>query len=188
MDTITISLIVVICAILGLGFVVISNSREKLNRLYSLNILTIIGWGIAMLYYRMSSDSTIVLWTKLLYVSASLIASNFLYFTYVFPVYTKQTIRNKILIFLPNILLICLVLFTESIVKGAQVNIGYENTIYWGNLYIFYVIYILFYFNFAFYRLYKKVTLTEDKTQRLQILYLFLGYSSSGLISFTTNL
>jgi signal transduction histidine kinase len=188
MDIITISLIVVVCVILGLGFVVISDSREKLNRLYSLNILSIICWGLAMIYYRLSTDHTIVLWTRLLYVSASLIASNFLYFTYVFPIYKTQTFKNKLAIFFPNIVLILLILFTDGIVKGAEVNSIGENIIYWGNLYIYYVLYILFYFNFAFYRLYKKINITNNQTEKLQILYLFWGYSSSGLIAFTTNL
>jgi ABC-type sugar transport system permease subunit len=46
MDIITIILIVVSCTILGLGFAVVSKSRDKLNRFYFLNIITIIGWAV----------------------------------------------------------------------------------------------------------------------------------------------
>ena len=188
MDIITICLIVVIFVILGLGYIVINDSKEKLNRLYSINILTIIGWALAMIYYRMSSDSTILIWTRLLYVSATLIASNFLYFTYVFPVYKKIGVYKKIYIFLPNLLLIFFVLFTDLIVKGAQVVHGSENIIYWGGMYIFYILYILFYFNFAFLRLFRKINESSNKVERLQIIYVLLGYGSSGIISFTSNL
>lgn len=188
MDIITISLIVVICAILALGFVVIKNSREKLNRIYSINILTIIGWGLAMIFYRMSSDDTIIIWSRLLYVSASLIASSFLYFTYVFPVYSNIGLRKKMLIFLPNIVLILIILFGNNIITGAQVNSNSENYIFWGKLYFVYVIYILSYFNFAFIRLYYKIKNTSDPTQKQQTLYVLLGYGSSGVISFISNL
>lgn len=189
MDIITISLIVVVCAILGLGFAVIHNSREKLNRLYSLNILTIIGWGLAMIYYRLSSDSTILFWTKMLYVSATLIASNFLYFVHAFPVYVKQSLKRKLIIFLPNVVLIILVLFTDKIIEGASViTSGGENHIFWGSLYFVYVVYILFYFNLAFLKLLRKVWIVKTKIEKIQVIYLFIGYVSSGVISFTTNL
>ncbi len=188
MDLITISLIVVMFAILALGTTVIKNSKERLNKAYSLNILTIIGWGLAMIFYRMSTPDSIVFWSKLLYISASLIASNFLYFTYVFPTYSTISFKKKTLIFLPNIILIILIFFGSSIIEGARVMIGSENNIYWGHVYFVYVIYILFYFNFAFLRLYKKVKITEDKTERLQLIYVLLGYVSSGIISFVSNL
>lgn len=188
MDPITISLVVVTCIILGIGFVVISDSREKLNRLYFVNIVSIIGWALAMIYYRMSSDDTIVIWSKLLYVSASLIASNFLYFTYVFPKYVEINNLKKLLIFLPNAILIYFILSGDHIITGAKVNTIGENFIYWGNLYIFYVVYILFYFNFAFLRLFKKINGTKDNLERSQLVYVLIGYGSSGVIAFTTNL
>ncbi len=188
MDAVTITLIIVTFIVLGLGFAVILNSREKLNRLYFLNILTIIGWAVAMMYYRLSTPESILDWTRLLYVAASLIASNFLYFTYVFPKYERISLKIKSFIFVPNIVLIGLCLFGNHIIKGAAVNPSGENLIFWGDLYIFYVLYILFYFNLAFYRLFRKRFKVTDKLEKTQLTFVILGYVSSGFISFTTNL
>ncbi len=189
MDIITTILIVVTCTILGLGFSVIHTSREKLNRLYFVNILTIIGWGITMIYYRLSSDFTIVFWTKLLYVAASLIASNFLYFTYAFPK-TTYSISNlkKLWIFLPNIILIFFIINGDWIIAGAKVNDIGENFIYWGSIYFIYAIYILVYFNFAFYKLINKFKNSNNHIEKIQLGYVIVGYMSSGFISFATNL
>ena len=188
MDTITIILIVVSCTILGLGFAVISKSKDRLNRFYFLNIITIIGWAVTMIYYRLSSPDTIVIWSRLLYVAASIIASNFLYFTYIFPTYNKVNIKTKLYIFVPNLILISFCIFGNYIITGAKVNLSGENIIYWGKLYPLYVLYILFYFNLAFYRLAKKRKKSKDPIERIQLTYVLLGYMSSGLISFTTNL
>ena len=188
MDVINISLIVVMCAVFSLGFVVLYSGREKINRLYSINILTIILWGVSMICYRTSNDQTILFWTKILYASASLIASHFLYFTFVFPKYKNIKTIKKIFILIPNIILIYFVIFTNLIVSDAKVNINGENFIYWGRLYIFYVLYIFAYFNFAFYRLYLKFKSSSDKTERSQIVFVLIGYGSSGVISFISNL
>lgn len=189
MDIITIILIVVTCIILGLGFSVVHTSKEKLNRLYFLNILTIIGWAIAMIYYRTVSEETLLVWTKLLYIAASLIASNFLYFTYAFPKENYSiSVVKKVLIFGPNLALILLISVSSFIVSNAYYNSPHENIIIWGMLYPIYVAYILFYFNFAFYRLLIKFRKSIEKIEKIQIGYVLVGYMSSGLISFATNL
>lgn len=188
MDYITVTLLVVTAIILGLGFAVISDSREKLNRLYFLNILTIIGWAVTMMFYRLSSEEAVLFWARFLYVAASLIASNFLYFTYVFPKYARVSIRTKALIFVPNVIIILLCLVGNMMISAAQVNTAGENYIYWGPLYPLYVVYILFYFNWAFYRLIKKRSLAADKTEKVQLSFVLIGYMSSGFVSFVTNL
>lgn len=188
MDIITIILIVVSASILGLGFSVVSKSNDKLNRFYFLNIITIIGWSVTMIYYRIADQNTVLLWSKLLYVAASIIASNFLYFTYIFPKYSKIDYSKKLKIFIPNLVIVILCLFGDNIIYGAKVNEIGENIIYWGTLYPIYVIYILFYFNFAFYRLAVKRRKTTDRIERIQLSYVLLGYMTSGVISFTTNL
>lgn len=188
MDIITIVLIVVSACILSLGISVVAKSRDNLNKFYFFNILTILGWSLAMIYYRLSNNNTILIWSRLLYVAASLIASNFLYFTYIFPVYVKVPNLKKILIFVPNLIIIALCLFGDLIITGAKVNPAGENYIFWGNLYFVYVIYILLYFNLAFYRLAVKRSRSKDKIERTQLTYVLLGYMASGVISFATNL
>lgn len=189
MDIITAILVVVTCILLGLGVSVVHSNREKINRLYFINILTLIGWAITMIYYRLSSDTSVVVWTKLLYVGASLIASNFLYFSIVFPKtsYVVATAK-KALIFFPNIVLVAFVLVGDLIIRGAEVNPVGENIIHWGFIYPLYVIYILFYFNLAFYILLKKFRRSSDRVERVKLGYVLGGYMFSGFVSFATNL
>lgn len=190
MDLITITLIVVSCSILALGCAVLYGNRTaSLSRLYFYNILTIVAWSVTMIFYRLSEPATIVIWTKLLYIAASLIASNFLYFAYVFPrpPSINPTVLKALILF-PNLILIGLIWSTDRIIAGAQVSLHGENVIFWGKLYIAYVLYILFYFNFAFYWLYRKIRAATDKTERLQLIYVLLGYGASGMISFASNL
>ncbi|MEI8328183.1 MAG: ATP-binding protein [Candidatus Taylorbacteria bacterium] len=188
MDIITIVLVIATCTILGLGVAVVLNSKEKLNQLYFLNIMTILGWAVTMMYYRLASEESIVLWARLLYVAASLVASNFLYFTYVFPKYREVSLKTKIFILAPNLVLIGLCLVGNTIITGAEVNPVGENIINWGILYPVYVIYILIYFNLAFYRLIRKRAASVDVMEKMQLTFVLLGYMSSGFISFTTNL
>ena len=181
-------LIIVSACILSLGISVVAKSRDNLNKFYFINILTILGWSLSMIYYRLSNESTILLWSKFLYVAASLIASNFLYFTYIFPVYVKVSNLKKSLIFIPNLFIILLCIFGDYIITGAKINSLGENYIYWGKLYYVYVIYILLYFNLAFYRLALKRSKSKDRIEKIQLTYVLFGYMASGVISFVTNL
>ena len=193
MDIITIILIVVACAIMALGLAVIYGNRTSpQSRLYFYNILTIVGWVVAMILYRQSAPDTIVVWSRVLYVAASMIASNFLYFALVFPRPPALNLTVlRALILLPNLALVLLTWYTDAIITGAHVNPHAESTILWGNLYWFYVAYILLYFNAAFYALYKKIREAKkkgDMTEHKQLIFILIGYGASGVISFASNL
>lgn len=190
MDLITLLLIIVssINVILGL-LVILSAPRSQINRIYLINVITIIFWAICIIFYRLADGSQIVVLTKTLYVSATLIASSFLYFTYLFPKDENLlSFSKKAAIIIPNIIIICLTVFGNTIIDSAEVRVGSENIIIFGKLYFLYAIFILFYFNVAFYRLFKKFKATSNLLEKRQIIYLLVGYELSGVIAFATNL
>lgn len=191
MDSISISLIIVAVINSGLGLLLIYHRKEgHLALVYAINILAILLWIWSMFFYRISSDATIVFWTRILYIAASTIASSFLYFTYHFPKYQRS--EHKYLRFLSifgiNAFLIYLIVFTNSIIEGAHTNPPQENIIDFGGLYFVYVIYILTYFLYGFFRLYKKIKHPVDNNEKGRVLYLFVGYSISANLAFVTNL
>ncbi len=190
MNYITLSLVIIATINSALGLMlVLSSQRHYAGKIYAINVLMILSWIFGMFFYRISTPDQVLMWTKLLYFFASLIASSFLYFTYIFPVKEENFNRNKKLsIVLPNVIIGFLILLGNHIIKGAQVVETGENHIQFGNFYILYIVYILSFFMYAFFRLYKKYKYSEDPTEKRQALYLLVGYSTSANIAFVTNL
>ena len=101
MDPITLALTVVVLVNSALGLILLFNSTERgVSRLYAFNIALIVTWAWSMLFYRQAGVDNVLVWTKVLYISASLIGSSFLYFSLVFPKneHTVST-KTKLLIF-----------------------------------------------------------------------------------------
>jgi signal transduction histidine kinase len=126
----------------------------------------------------------------LLYIAATLIASSFLFFTHYFPkVESRLNPFTKALqIFIPNIILIYFLVSGNTIIDSVVANPSSETTIYFGKAYVLYVLYILAYFMFGFFRLLMKYGRTTDKTEGNQIKFLLGGYMVASTIAFASNL
>lgn len=190
MDSITLSLVIIAIINAALGFLLLSDrNKYHASSVYAVNVVMILSWIGSILFYRWSGQAEIVAWTKALYTSATLIASSFVYFTYVFPIREQKfTLLKKAAIGIPNVLIIGLVIFTDKIIKGATVATQGENTIEFGEWYMLYILYTLSYFMFSFFRLTMKYRRLEDISQKRQIIYILVGYIISANISFITNL
>lgn len=190
MDSITLSLIIIAIINAALGFLLLSDrNKYHASSVYAINVVMILSWIGSIIFYRWSSPESVVNWTKALYTSATLIASSFLYFTYIFPVKENYfSWVKKIFIAVPNILVISLVVWTDKIIEGAIVVHGDENAIMFGEYYLLYILYILSYFMFSFFRLTMKYRKLQDVSQKRQIIYVLVGYIISANISFVTNL
>ena len=188
-DPINISLIVTALLNLSLGVLIfISGKNKKINIVYSLNIVAIISWVMAMFFYRSSPPETNLFWCTVLYVTPTLIASSFLYFTYIFPSQKEKYIWwRTILIFGINLAIIVMVIWPGLIIKEVNIRPGLEKQIIFTPYYWFYFIYTLEFFSFGFFRLFKKY-LKNRGIERLQIIYLVTGYSLAANLAFGTNL
>jgi len=162
---------------------------RRVSLVYAVNIVMILWWVWSMFFYRGASPETVLFWAKMLYISASFIASSFFYFTFIFPEPEKGVFKRKFLpIFTPNIVLAALITFSPWIISDAAVQIHNENTIVFGQWYWIYVLYILFFFLYGFIRIFRKYLKAIDKTERTQIIFLLIGYAVGANISFATNL
>jgi len=188
-DPINISLVITALINLSLGVLIfISGKNKRINIVYSLNIVAIISWVMAMFFYRSSSPETNLFWCTVLYVAPTLVASSFLYFTYIFPYQKEKYIWwRAILIFAINFGIIVMVILPGLIIKEVNVRPGMEKQIIFTSYYWFYFLYTLSVFSFGFFRLFVKYS--ENKgIERLQIIYLVVGYALAANLAFITNL
>ena len=191
MDIITILLIIITGVNTLLGVVLLFHAKKhSFSQLYAINILMIVFWSIGMIFFRFANQNNILTIAKSLYIAGSLIASTFLYFSFVFPDRTEPLSgRAWLLIALPNAAIIGLVAFSNLIVSSAEVIVGGENPIYFGPLYWVFGLFILTYFFTGFLVLTRKYwRFRHDRVQRLQIMYLLGSYAFAANIAFVTNL
>ena len=171
------------------GILILSQSKgKKENIFFSLVVFSVVSWSIAMMGYRWASNNYTLIWCRFLYVTAVLIPLFFLFFNYLFP---KQKegfkIQQAIFISLPAVALILLTIFSDTIIANAYRIPHQENKIIFGSLYLFYVAYIVGYFNWSFFHLitnYKKYT----GVIKAQIRYIFLGAFMASFVAMATNL
>lgn len=189
LDKINIVLLITALLNLFLGFIIFFNGRnKKINIIYSLNIVTIISWVVGMILFRSAPQETSLFWCTILYIAPTLIASSFLYFTYIFPTKTDNNVLLKsVLIFLINAIIIAMVVWPELIIKEVNIRPGLEKEIIFTKFYWFYFLYIAGFFSYGFQRLFKKY-LKSTGIERLQVIYLLLGYALAANLAFVTNL
>jgi len=188
-DPINISLIVTALLNLFLGALVFAGGRnKKINIVFSLNIVAVISWTIAMLLYRSAIEEANLFWVTVLYVTPTFIASSFLYFTYIFPSQKEKYIWwRAILIFGINLAIIVIVIWPGFIIKEVNMRPVQEKEIIFTSYYWFYFLYTFSFFTFGFYRLFRKYLKTKG-IERLQIIYFLSGYAISANLAFSTNL
>jgi signal transduction histidine kinase len=188
-DPINISLVITALLNFSLGVLIfISGKNKKINIVYSLNIVAIISWIITMFFYRSAPKETSLLWCTILYITPTLIASSFLYFTYIFPSQKEKYIWwRTILIFGINLAIIVMIIWPGFVIKEVNIRPGQEKEIIFTQYYWFYFLYTLSFFSFGFLRLFIK-HFKNRGIERLQIIYLVTGYSLAANLAFATNL
>lgn len=188
-----VTLLLVMSALVNTLFglvLLLSKDKHTSRKIYAINLVFILIWIGSMIFYRVVDANVLLVYTKFLYISASFIASSFIYFTYSFPTSESLKPSKKLLIILPNLLLILLIICSSSVISNVEPGKfgSRENSIRFGEYFILYVSYILTYFLFGFYRLYRKIVTSTDTSEKYQALYLLIGYILAACVSFTTNL
>lgn len=163
--------------------------KNVVYSVYLLNITTITWWAGSTIFYRIAGSEDIDYMMRNVYASATFIASSFYYFSLIFPDFIKEYKNKLIKIFLINILLLFFILKTQKIITGGSISILQENSAFFGTWFFLYGIYILYYLCSSFFRLFSRyLKVSKNDPKKFQLLCIFLGYTVSGLISFTTNL
>ncbi|MFA5070530.1 MAG: histidine kinase N-terminal 7TM domain-containing protein [Patescibacteria group bacterium] len=138
-------------------------------------------------YVLESPDSFKVFWWYLTFPSASLIASVFLYFSWVFPYKSKEIrLREYLAVIIPTVVFSLVIAFSDIFIKGIDFNLNPPPFIF-GPFYHVFAIYFLFFWIGALINLiikYKK----SDGIHRWQLKYLLIGVFLSSIFGMGTNL
>lgn len=157
-------------------FVYLRNRKSAVNVWYSIfaYFLTLWGFGLLMMHLTYVPRES-VFWTSFTYLTGSLIASSFFYFSFIFPWKNPQSIRKTGLIFLPNLILFILYFFLPSLMirEVVRQNGTIEYFIY-GPLHLFFDIQVFIYFTWAFWNLYGKFKIAVGQV-KMQLKYVLLG-------------
>lgn len=193
MDLINIFLTIIILS--NLLLVVVASVGYKRNdekglvyKAYLVNNATIIWWLGSTIFFRISDTDSISFYTKNMYVSATLIASSFYYFSHIFPDYKRIQLKRIWLALLANIVVVFVITFSDHFIRGGVVNNGLENEVVFGSYFWIYALYILYFFCTSFGRLFVKYKKEADNIRKSQLQYIFWGYSISGGVAFIVDL
>lgn len=185
MDIINAILTIVFSVNFVLATLIFINRKNSNGSIYfSLAAYCTTVWVLSMFFFRKVDNlDTIIIPTKLLYVSGILISTFFLRFSYAFL--SKNTYRLFFVpITIPTALLVILIIFSSLIVDSVTYVASGEKNVFFGTAYPIYGFVMLLYFLWSYFNFYKtyKTENTENK-YRLSLIVAGTGLSVfSGLV------
>ncbi|MAG44517.1 hypothetical protein CL633_01375 [bacterium] len=186
---INILLFAVAIANLILGSLLIFKKRSKANIFFGIAVYGVALWNLSMALFRITENpNSLMFWCKMLYIAATITASGFLYFSYVFPL-NKFTIKSvkKFVLLLPPIIMITIISLPNTFIKNINVFSNYYRTVEFDKTYILYALLIAGYFALAFYKLIKAYK-NNTGLAKYQLLYVLLGSVISAVIGIIADL
>ena len=164
-------------------FIYFKGQNSRLNRVFILFVLNMAMWSLSLaVFYLVKTTLAITFWAKVDYLLASLIPPLFVLFAYIFPDGNfKISKLNRVLLFMPSVLLGVLYFTTPLIIKSAFEKNGVRGFEYGPLRFLWDVEYKgIFVFGFyrflTLYRAYHGVTREKIKYIIIANLYLsFLG-------------
>jgi len=187
-DLINNILIIVVGIYAFLTYLMIKRGKnKKISISYSFVLVSVIFWTTSMILYRSSTPESSVFFVKLLYVTASFTASTFYIFSHIFPKGNFPSITKNLVSILLNIAIIILIIYPNIIIVDVLSPPGSEKVIIWGTWYFLFVLYIVGFFSCGLISLLRKF-LKSVGIEKLQILYVFLGYLLGSTFAMFTNL
>lgn len=168
-------------------FVYFQNRKSTINISFSAVIYIVAIWAFSIgMFLESKNLDQLFFWSKTFYFVGTLIPGVLLYFSTVFP--TEWPALNKpqkFLIFLPSIILIPLILFSQLMVKEFYIHAdGIDALI--GPLYLYYFIYYSAFMGMAFLNLFRKYR-DASMVDKIRIRYVFWGASVVGVFGTLFN-
>lgn len=194
MDLQNISIVAVIILTLFLGFSIFlhKSTSRKLNVSFLLLSLTLAFWSIAKVIFRYVEDPILTFYTlKAVYAIPILIPVFFLYITHIFPNKDTSLLKTKtvtILLSIIGFVGVSMVLFTNLIIKGAEIPEVGEKIVQFGDFYILFILHFTILFGLSYFALIKKFIITKDKLIKSQLMNLIVGTIIASLLGMLTNM
>lgn len=188
------NILVLIVTILNftIGYLIyFRNKKNTTNLNFFLFTLTVGFWGASMFFFRSSTSvNSAEFFSRELYFWASLIPLSFIYFIYFFPEGGYLLKKwQKFLLPIPAVaaafMALCpgVLVLTINFINGGETAVIFNKAYY-----VAYIIYMVAYFNYAYFLLFRKFFNQQKGAQRSQIGYVIIGTLLTTLIGTVTNL
>jgi len=181
-NEIVLTLIFIVNSVLSI-FVFSKNRRNIINIIFSLFIFSIGVWSLSLALIQIT---TAMIWSHVTMISGVSMGTFFLVFSKVFPRADKKISSLTLFLFIFPAIIFIILVFLNLIVEGIEVKEGVATPVL-GPLYPLFMIYVIVYAGYAIVSLalkYKRAT----GISRMQLKYLFLGFSSFVLAIIITNI
>jgi len=158
-----------------LGFLVLIRKRRSwVNIFYSLVVFSIALWAIGLSYFIDSIDFvSAILWARIYYIAAAMIAYSFLMFGLLFPYVKMKFIWWKHILILIPFFASCILVFTKYHIEAIFIQPwGKDVILGWG--YVVFTVYFLMYMGIGFVSMWKKERESLG-IRKMQIKYVLLG-------------
>lgn len=169
-------------------FVYRNNRRKELNIVYALMAIWTGLWSLGIAIFRVSQEyQTQLFWNQEFILTAALIASSFLHFSFIF---SDQEVKLKnwqrFLIYTPNLLVLLAIMIPGVMIKDIKIRSwGNESILGWG--YIYYGLYFGIVWSWGTIKLIKKY-FGASGIFKSQLKYILAGISVSVIFGATFNL
>ncbi len=170
-------------------FIIIFVRRNKSKNTYFFLgfILSVMGWVLGVLFFRVLEGKYLLLVTRFVYFAATLIPFFIILFTQTFPKRDLGFSKKKTIIFLTfPILFLILTSIPGAIIKDINEINGYKSIIF-GPFYYLYFVYIITYFLIGIILMIKNYFKLKG-IERNQIEIIFLSILVSSFVGMSTNL
>ncbi len=181
------TIVLLLSLFLGI-FLFLNTARTKANISFIFIVFVVAFWIFSNLMVDISTkESTVLLWSKLTIIGPAFIPTLLYFFSYHFPKKRRAfSLSKKVFLFFPSLLLISLSLTSWNI-KEVVLLPNSAPKITPGPLYLFLFIYFIAYICLTFLNLFKNYK-KSNRTEKLQIIYIFSGGFISIFLGILTNL
>lgn len=172
------------------GKVYFCDPKKKLNQAYLLFILGIIGWIVALFFFRLAiTPESALEWARLLYLAPVGIVVSFVYFCSLGPYSAHMLgIKQKLLWIIPSIMMLIVIPWPGILLHKIIIPSVGEKIFIFGWGYILYFIYIPTFFLWGYYLLYKEFYLKDRNLIVKHFKLLFTGVVVASVGGMFTNL
>ncbi len=162
--------------------------RSTAITLYAMLTLTAGAWGVLLHLFRQAENETAILFYGMVtYFTALVLALVMVYFVYYFANESSQKkLWLHFIASIPFIIVSLLVFIPGVMITGVHITDG-TNGLQFTNWYFVYSLYLVAYFNFAFYAIARKYQNAQGVV-RLQLKHIFLGLFPITTAGLVTNL
>jgi len=157
------------------AFVLFKKRNDEVAASFAFITFNVALWTLGILAFRITKDlNTALFWNREFILTASLIASGGVHFSFIFPNKPKTlSLARKLAIYIPNAIILYLVFVPGFLIEDIIIRDWGKESIL-GSWYIYYGLYFTFYMLWTL-RNYIRSYLSTTGTTRLQIKYVIMA-------------